>query len=275
MKYTQIPSTAFKNIQLNAGILTDNFNPTTKVIGSIIGATSGGISFADSVSYIDFGDDIDNCPKNTMELKVLDSHEAKMSGTFVTVTPTMAKMLVGAADIDEEDDTHIIPRNDILTTDFQDIWFIGDYSDKNTGENAGHCAIHLMNALNTGGFKIQTGDKEKGKFAFEFTGHYSIAAQDVVPYEIYVEEGASSVTPSVYLNKHTETVNVGSTVTLTASTTPAGQTVTWTSGTTAKATVSGGTVTGVAAGSSIITASITVDGVEYTDTCTVTVKAAS
>ena len=52
--------------------------------------------------------------------------------------------------------------------------------------------------------------------------------------------------------------------------------VTWTSGTEAKATVSAtGAVTGVAAGSSEITASITVDGSTYTDTCTVTVVAAS
>ena len=58
MKYTQIPATSFQNIQLNAGILVDNFNPATGVIGNIIGATSGGVNFTDSVEYIDFGDDI-------------------------------------------------------------------------------------------------------------------------------------------------------------------------------------------------------------------------
>ena len=38
------------------------------------------------VKEVTYGDDIDNCPKNTKELKKLDSWEAKMSGTFVTVT---------------------------------------------------------------------------------------------------------------------------------------------------------------------------------------------
>ncbi len=57
---------------------------------------------------------------------------------------------------------------------------------------------------------------------------------------------------------------------------PANATITWASGTEAKATVSTtGAVTGVAAGESVITASITADGATYTDTCTVTVVAAS
>ena len=197
MKYTQIPSTAFKNIQLNAGILVDAFNPATGVIGNLLGATSGGVNFTDSVEYKDFGEDIDNCPKNMLELKKLDKHEAKMSGTFVTINANTAKWLAAAADVDELDVTHIIPRNDILATDFKDIWWIGDYSDDNDGNNAGFVAIKLINALNTGGFQIQSTDKEKGKFAFEFMGHYSMAAQDKVPYEIWVRQGGDFVAPIV------------------------------------------------------------------------------
>ena len=53
---------------------------------------------------------------------------------------------------------------------------------------------------------------------------------------------------------------------------PAGSTITWTSGTTAKCTVdSNGVVTGKAAGTTVITASITVGGTTVSDTCTVTV----
>ena len=46
-----------------------------------------------------------------------------------------------------------------------------------------------MNALNTGGFQIQSSDRAKGTFAFSFMGHYSMAAQDTVPYEIYIKQG--------------------------------------------------------------------------------------
>ena len=53
---------------------------------------------------------------------------------------------------------------------------------------------------------------------------------------------------------------------------PAGSTITWTSGTTAKGTVdSNGVVSGKAAGTTVITASITVGETTVSDTCTVTV----
>lgn len=275
MKYTQIPATAFQNIQLNAGILADSFTPGTGTIGNLLGATTGGVNFTDSVEYTDFGEDIDNCPKNTLELKKLDSHEVKMSGTFVTVSAALAKMLAGAADVDDLDATHIVPRNDIETTDFDDIWWIGDYSDVNTGSNAGFVAIHMLNALNTGGFQLQSTDKAKGQFAFEFTGHYSMSAQDTVPYEIYIKQGGSTPTPGVMLNTHAVTLTVNDTYDLTATTIPAGETVTYSSSSTTYAEVtSGGKITAKAAGSAIITASITVDGIAYTDTCTVVVEAA-
>ena len=169
MKFTQIPTNTFKELQLNAGILTSNFTPATGTVESnnILGATSGGINFTATPSYTDLGDDIDNCPKNMMELKKLDSWEAKMSGTFLTVNTAQAKSLLAAADIGGSDTTKVTPRNDVALTDFDDIWWIGDYSDKNGATNGGYIAIHMMNALSTGGFQIQSGDKAKGQFAFE------------------------------------------------------------------------------------------------------------
>lgn len=273
MKYTQIPATAFKDIQLNAGILADSFIPSAGTIGRMLGATTGGVSFADDVEYSDYGEDIDNCPKNMKELKKLESHTVTIGGTFITINAATAKLLAAAADVDSLDETHIIPRNDLEQTDFSDIWWIGDYSDVNTGENAGFVAIHLMNALNTGGFQIQSTDKGKGQFAFEFTGHYSMNAQDTVPYEIYIRQGGSEPAPAVVINTHAVNVAAGDDVTLTAATTPADETVTWSSSDTSVATVSDGVVSAVAEGNTIITASITVDGVDYTDTCTVVVTA--
>ena len=191
MKYTQIPANTFKELQLNAGILTSDFAPTTGTVESnmMLGATSGGISFTATPTYTDLGDDIDNCPKNMMELKKLESWEVKMSGTFLTVNTTQAKSLIAAADIGSSDTTKVTPRNDVATTDFDDIWWIGDYSDKNGATNGGYIAIHMMNALSTGGFQIQSGDKAKGQFAFEYTAHYSMQAPDTVPFEVYIKAG--------------------------------------------------------------------------------------
>jgi hypothetical protein len=189
MKFTQIPATTFENLQMNAGILVDNFTPATGVIGNLLGATTGGINFSDTIEYSDLGEDIDNCPKNTKELKKVKSRDVKMGGTFVTVSASMGKMLSAVADIDEDNANHIIPRADLEQSDFTNLWWIGDYSNVNTGDNAGFLAIHLKNALNTNGFSIQSTDKGKGQFAFEFTGHYSIEAQDEVPYDIYIQAG--------------------------------------------------------------------------------------
>lgn len=115
-----------------------------------------------------------------------------MSGSFVTVDTKMAEMMVGLADVDGSDPTKVVPRSDVnLDKDFRDIWWIGDYSDVNTGEDAGFLAIHLMNALSSGGFSLQSSDRGKGMFEFEFTGHFSMEAQDKVPFEIYAKAGTA------------------------------------------------------------------------------------
>ena len=193
MKYTKIPENTFQNIQLNAGVLLSSFTPSSATVSdeAIIGATTGGINFTATPTYTDFGEDIDNCPKNMKELKKLDSWEAKCSGTFVTVGTAVAKSLIGAADIGQSDTTKVTPRNDLAQADFSDIWIVGDYSDKNGDTNGGFIAIHMMNALSTGGFEIKTGDKEKGQFAFEYTAHYSMSAQGTVPFEVYVKAGTA------------------------------------------------------------------------------------
>lgn len=196
-KFTQIPTDTFKKLQLGAGILTTDFNPATGALSApnIIGATSGGVSFEATPSFSDFGEDIDNCPKNTKELKKLDSWEAKMSGSFVTMDTNVATSVIGTAAVASGDSTKVVPRNSVDAKDFKNIWWVGDYSDINedgasTGK-AGFIAIKLINALSTGGFKIQSGDKAKGTFEFEYTGHYSIEDTDIVPFELYIKAGSA------------------------------------------------------------------------------------
>lgn len=196
-KFTQIPTNTFKKLQLNAGILTTEFDPATGELSAsnIIGATSGGVSFEATPSFSDFGEDIDNCPKNTKELKRLDSWEAKMSGSFVTMDTTAAVSVIGTAAVASGDQTKVVPRNSVDAEDFKDIWWVGDYSDVNddgsSAGKAGFIAVKLINALSTGGFKIQSGDKAKGTFEFEYTGHYSIENTDVVPFELYIKAGSA------------------------------------------------------------------------------------
>lgn len=197
-KFTQIPTDTFKKLQLNAGILTTEFDPATGELSAsnIIGATSGGVSFEATPSFTDFGEDIDNCPKNTKELKKLDSWEAKMSGSFVTMDTNVATSVIGTAAVASDDPAKVVPRNSVDAKDFKNIWWVGDYSDINddgaSAGKAGFIAIKLINALSTGGFKIQSGDKAKGTFEFEYTGHYSSENIDTVPFELYIKAGSAN-----------------------------------------------------------------------------------
>ena len=196
MKFTQVAADTFSKLQLNAGVLLTEFDPATAALdkSKIFGATGGGVNFTAAAEYVDFGEDIDNVPLNTKELKKLDNVTATMSGTFKAADTTLAKTLIGAADVDASTGK-VTPRVDLLDDDFIDVWWVGDYSDVNTdgasgsAQAAGFLAIHLINALSTGGFQIQSNNKSKGDFAFEFTGHYSMADITVVPYELYIKAG--------------------------------------------------------------------------------------
>lgn len=276
LKYSQIPIDTFEKIVMNAGIMCKNFDLVTKEASNLIAATTGGLQVVCTPEFTDFGDDIDNCPKNMKELKKINSYEVTASGTMVTVDVSGAKMLVGAADVDGG---KITPRFELKDADFNDVWIVSDYSDENTGANAGYLAIHILNALNTGGFSLQTTDKGKGQLAFTLTGHVSMNAQDTVPIEIYIGGGASD-TPYITLDKHYLEIEVGAEETIGYEVNPsstAASDITWTSSATGKATVGEhtGKVTGASEGSTTITASFANGGITYTDTCTVKVIPAS
>lgn len=192
-KFTQIPTETFNRLQINAGMLLSKFDKTSGDVKEEdkLGATTGGITFETSPEFSDFGEDIDNCPKNMMELKRLDNVEPKLSGTFVTLDTASCKRLIGACDISADDPNTLIPRRDLLPEDFQDLYWVGDYG----AADGSYVLIHLLNALSTGGFQLQSTDKAKGQFAFEFTGHYSMSAQDKVPYEISIVSKEQEVSP--------------------------------------------------------------------------------
>jgi len=175
---TQIPENLFDHVAQNAGVILSSFDPENWTVSraNIIGATTGGINFTDTPTYTDYGDDIDNCPKNVKELKRLDNHEVKASGTYVSITPEQVKALAAAADVSAKT---VTPRNDLKTDDFEDIWFVCDYGTDNA------IAIEMKNVLSTGGFAFQTTDKGKSTFAFEYTAHYSMDDPDEVPYKVY------------------------------------------------------------------------------------------
>ena len=192
MKYTKVPDDLFKKIQINAGIICTGFAPATGTVTTILSATSGGIQFASNPTYTDFFEDVDNLPPNTKQGKRITAWDPVLSGTMLEVDAANVKMRLGAADTTTSDGvSKITPRATLEESDFTDIWFVGDYSDENTGANAGFIAIHIMSALNTTGFQLQTGKNAKGQSTFEFHGHYDITDEEQTPpFEIYVKDAA-------------------------------------------------------------------------------------
>lgn len=185
-KFTKIPQDTFSELQLNAGVLLNTFNPAEPAEPAdedIICATTGGINASCVPTYSDMGSDVDNCPVNMMELKNLDYWTCKMSFTSLATSAEAIKLALGAADISGN---KITPRRDLKQSDFSDIWWVGDRAD------GGMVAVCLKNALSTGGFTLKTTKNGKGQISVELTGHVSITAQDSMPMEFYSEAGAAA-----------------------------------------------------------------------------------
>jgi hypothetical protein len=180
--FNKIPVNTFDTMEIGAGMLLREFNPTTKEYAEedIFAATTGGLNFKDEVKFEDWGEDVDNAPTNTKELKRLKGRTVSMSGTFVSVTKRLMKDLIATADIDG---AKIVPRDVLKDTDFFDFWGVFEYG------KTGSIAIHVMNALSNDGFELKTENKGKGQFPFNFMAHSTIEDTSIVPYEIYLDEG--------------------------------------------------------------------------------------
>lgn len=280
MQFTTVASDAFQKFQLNAGVLTTEFDPANPFPldrSKIFIATNGGANFTATPTFVDFADDVDNVPANTKELKVLQSVEVTLSGTGKTLDTATAKRLMAAANIGANG--KVTPRLDLRDSDFADLWWVGDYSDVNTGASAGFIAIRLINALSTGGFALQSQKNGKADYAFTFTGHYSINDMTIIPYELYIVEGVEDATLSALtigsltlsptfdsdVVSYTATTT-NATNTITATPTDSNATVAITVGTTA---VENGSSATWATGSNTVT--VVVTNGDETKTYTVTV----
>lgn len=274
-RFTVIASDAFDALQVNAGVILTNFDPSnpyvTPASEDILATTTGGVNPVCAPTYSDYGEDVDNVPNNMMEFKHLDGWEASMSFSSIKFNAANTKWSLGAADSEllANGVTRVSPRRDVKLSDFKDIWWVGDKA------NGGAYAIRLLNALSTGGLNIQSNKNGKGTNQITVTGHVSINAQDVMPMEIYdIPAETPVVIPDIALDRSNVALVEGEDATVVAITTPVGQTVTWTTSDDTVATVVGGVITAEGAGTATITASMSYDGTTYTDTCAVTVTAA-
>lgn len=185
--FTKISQSAFNELQVDAGILLNSFNPASPAEptdAQIITATTGGITVNCTPTYSDWGSDVDNCPPNMKELKHLDGWDCNIQTTALGTSPELIRLALGAADIDSNDETKIVPRRKLKQSDFESsLWWVGDKAD------GGLVAIELKNALSTAGFSLKTTKDGKGNISLTITGHVSINDQDTMPMVFYATEG--------------------------------------------------------------------------------------
>jgi len=184
--FTRVAADAMDTLQLDAGVLLSSFDIEhpydTPADADIIATTSGGIHPTCVPRYSDLAEDVDNIPNGMMEFKHLDGWDCAMAFTSIKFNAENTSWALGAADTTTDNVTHvkkIVPRRNVETTDFRDVWWVGDKS------NGGAYAVCLKNAISTGGLDIQSTKNNKGRAQMTLTGHVSINEQDVMPMEYY------------------------------------------------------------------------------------------
>lgn len=100
--YTEIPQYAFANIQHDAGVLLTGYDitsPTTITEDMIVTATNGGFNIQISDEFTDYGEEVDNCPPDMMELKRLTKRTVSISTNAYEYKTPVLGLALAAADI--------------------------------------------------------------------------------------------------------------------------------------------------------------------------------
>lgn len=183
--FTVIDSQAFDALQVDAGVILTYYDPTNPFRqpqdDEILMTTTGGITINENATTVDYAADVDNATDNMMEFKRITQRSASISCQSIKFNAANAKWALGAADESmlANGVRKVVPRKDLNLNDFKDLWWVGDKA------NGGAYAIHLLNALSTGGLQIKSSKGGKGTNSVTITGHVSLAEQTKMPLEIY------------------------------------------------------------------------------------------
>lgn len=186
LPYSRLPAEAWRHMGINAGVLLSRFDVASGVVNAedIIGATDGTIAFSAKPGIVDLGAGVANCPRGAMEMLHVKDWEVRLAGAFISADTAATRRLIALADVGAEG---IVPRGRVdVPGDFSDIWYVFDYGASHGAEQPGRYAIHMKNALNTGGFRVQARARDRVRWPFEFTAHVGIGERDDAGFEVFV-----------------------------------------------------------------------------------------
>lgn len=194
-KATRITADAAEKMQINAGVLLNEFdieNPVAPADSAIVCETTGDFSITCSPTTEDLFADVNNAPVNTMEGKHITGWTCGLTVTALSVTLETLKLSLGAAEIGDDGGVH--PRDDFKLDDFVPLYWIGDMID-----DTKLLVVAMDNTVSTGGLSISTTNKGKGKLGLTLTPHASLENQTKIPMAFYVldkiEDTATVNTP--------------------------------------------------------------------------------
>lgn len=183
-KATRISADAAEKMQVNAGLLLNNFdveNPIEPLDENIVCETTGDFSITCTPTTEDFFADVNNAPTNTLEGKQIVGWDCSLGITAISVTEEMLLLALGAADVGEDGGVH--PRRTYKAEDFKSLYWIGDMTDESK-----LFVVVMDNTVSTGGLSFTSTNNGKGGLALTLTPHATIKNIDKVPMGFYILE---------------------------------------------------------------------------------------
>lgn len=182
---TGLTSRTIESLQLNAGVLLTSYTKGTDIAeDDILGATRGGGSFTAVPTMHQAA--VDGAPTYVVGLERCDDWVVTLNATMVELNDeAITRALgVGVTKTGTTDKVFTV-KNKVNTTDFKDLYWVGDLSN---GQNV---VIKIKNALNTGGLNLTFSDRGEGTYALALIGHYTVSDLETVPFDITFEGEAA------------------------------------------------------------------------------------
>ena len=182
---TGLTSRTIESLQLNAGVLLTAYTKGEDIAEeNILGATRGGGSFTAVPTMHQAA--VDGAPTYVVGLERCDDWVVTLNATMVELNDeAITRALgVGVTKTGTTDKVFTV-KNTVNTTDFKDLYWVGDLSN---GQNV---VIKIKNALNTGGLNLTFSDRGEGTYALALIGHYTVSDLENAPFDITIEGEAA------------------------------------------------------------------------------------
>lgn len=187
---TGLTNRTSESLQLNAGVFLTSYTKGGAISSeNIIGATRGGGTFSAVPTIRQVA--VDGAPTYVKGLEIIDDWVVTLSvANFIEFTENALKIALGggaSATTNTAGDTVIKVTREIASTDFKDIYWVGDTS---AGENI---VIHIKNSMNLAGLTATFNERGEGTYPVTLTAHYAYDSSDAswaeeAPFEIILEQ---------------------------------------------------------------------------------------